>query len=175
MTTVDTIITIVVLGAAFLGYRKGLVMQLASLGAVVAAIVGCRLWGAEVADIFAGPQPTEEATLQGTAMALGRHYLATVLGRAVLFSAIFIGVRVVTRFCRSVTRAMHIGFLDRIGGALFSCFEWLLGLSLIFNLWLVIRPSANIHTISTMFNGHAGEAIVEFAPMVLGYCLKLAS
>lgn len=175
MTTVDTIITIVVLGAAFLGYRKGLVMQLASLGAVVAAIIGCRLWGAELANLFAGPQPAEEATMQGTAVALGRHYLATVLGRAVLFSAIFIGVRVVARFCRSVTRAMHIGFLDRAGGALFCAFEWLLGLSLVFNLWLVLRPGASIHSLSTMFNGHAGEAIVELAPTVLGYALQLAS
>ena len=47
----------------------------------------------------------------------------------------------------------------------------MLVLSLLLNLWLVIKPQTDIHALSTLGNGHAIEAIVNLAPKLLGYAL----
>jgi hypothetical protein len=47
----------------------------------------------------------------------------------------------------------------------------MLVMSLLLNLWLIIKPQTSLHSLSTLGNGHAIEAIVAFAPKLLGYAL----
>ena len=94
-----------------------------------------------------------------------------MLANVILFIAGFLGVKAVAHFFKSVTHALALGGLDRVAGALFSLFEWMLVLSLLLNLWLVIKPQTDIHALSTLGNGHAIEAIVNLAPKLLGYAL----
>ena len=53
----------------------------------------------------------------------------------------------------------------------FCLFEWMLVLSLILNLWLLIKPQTSIASLSTLANGHAAPAIVALAPKLLGWAL----
>lgn len=55
--------------------------------------------------------------------------------------------------------------LDRIAGALFSCFEWMLALSILLNLWLLVKPSTPFLAMSTIGNGHAIEPSSPSPPL----------
>ena len=73
---------------------------------------------------------------------------------------------------RGVTHALQIGFLDRVAGALFCLFEWMVVLSLALNLWVIVKPTADVCKHSTIFNGHAVEAVMGLAPKVLGWAME---
>lgn len=163
MTTVDIIILIVALGSAFMGWRKGILLQLGGLAAIVAGIVAARL-GGEWLTVYM--QTNFE---DGSGADSG--YFYTVLARIILFIAGYAVVKLGARFLRGLTHALHIGFVDRAAGLVFCFLEWMMVLSIVFNFWLVVRPATNIHRMSKICNGKAIEAIVDFAPAVLGWAM----
>ncbi len=157
MTTLDIIILIVFAGSVLIGFRSGLLKQVGSLGGLVAGVVLCRLGSAWLTAIIAGPDaPT---------------YTDIVLAHLILFIAGFCCVKTVAHFCRQLTHALSLGIVDRLGGVVFCLFEWMLVLSLILNLWLLIKPQTSIASLSTLANGHAAPAIVALAPKLLGWAL----
>ena len=164
MTTLDIIILIIFVGSVAWGFRKGIIVQAGALGGLIFGVVLCRLAAGWLAGEIAGVHGAEA---DGPAPS----YVDFVLANVILFIAGFLGVKAVAHFFKSVTHALALGGLDRVSGALFSLFEWMLVLSLLLNLWLVIKPQTNIHALSTLGNGHAIEAIVNLAPKLLGYAL----
>lgn len=168
MTTVDIIIAIVALGSAFMGWRKGLMVQLGGLAAIVAGVVACRLWG-DAAQAWLMPY----CTVEGAALTEAQEYFYTVLARLLLFVGVWLVIKLAARFLRGVTRALRVGFFDRMGGMVLAMFEWLMALSLALNLWLVVKPGTDVKEMGRMFNGHAAEAVTELAPAVLGWAMEM--
>lgn len=168
MTAVDIIIAIVALGSAFMGWRKGIVLQLGGLAAIVAGVLACRIWGDRASQWL-----LTQCTVEGEALTDAQGYFYTVLARLLLFIAVWAVVKVLSRFLRGLTHALHVGFVDRVAGMAFAMFEWLLVLSLALNLWLVVKPGTDVSRMGRMFNGHAAEAVVELSPKVLGWAVSL--
>lgn len=162
MTTVDIVIVIVALGSAFMGWRKGIVLQLGGVAAIVAGIVAARMGGEWLTTYM--EVNFDDGTPQGG-------YFYTVLARLILFIAGYAVVKMAARFLRGLTRALCLGFVDRLAGALFCFFEWMMVLSLVFNFWLIVKPKTNMHEMSKIGNGHAMEAIIDLAPAVLGWAM----
>ena len=77
----------------------------------------------------------------------------------------------VAHFCKQLTHALALGGLDRLGGAVFSLFQWMLVLSILLNLWQMVKPSTNFLAMSTLGNGHAIEAVMGLAPGLLGWAV----
>lgn len=161
MTTLDIIILIVFAGSVLIGFRSGLLKQVGSLGGLVAGAVLCRVGSAWLSAVIAG----HEADGDPSAPA----YTDIVLAHLILFIAGFCCIKAVAHFCRQITHALSLGVVDRLAGVAFSLFEWMLVLSLVLNLWLVIKPQTSIAALSTLANGHAAPAIVALAPKVLGW------
>lgn len=157
MTTLDVLILIVFLASAAYGFWKGMIVQVGALAAIIFAMVLCRLGGSWLAGTIAG---TEAVSLTDV-----------VIAKVILFIVGYLTVRIVAGFLKKVTHALALGGLDRIGGALFSIFQWMLVLSLLLNLWLVLKPDPPIEQLSTLANGHAGPAILKLAPAVLGWAM----
>lgn len=157
MTTLDVLILIVFVAAVAVGFWKGIIVQAGAVGAVVFAVVLCRIGGAALAGFIAGEEPPSEVD--------------TVVAKVILFIAGYLAVRVVASLFRKATHALSLGTLDRLGGVVFSVFQWMLVLSLMINLWLVIKPDPPLEELSTLANGHAAPAIVRLAPAVLGWAL----
>ena len=170
MTVLDIIILAVALGSAFMGWRKGIVLQLGGLAAIVAGIIACRFGGDWLAAFLENGNSVAAADPAGTTPDKG--YFYTVLSRVILFIAGYALVKMVARFLRGVTHALQIGFLDRVAGALFCLFEWMVVLSLALNLWVIVKPTADVCKHSTIFNGHAVEAVMGLAPKVLGWAME---
>ena len=64
------------------------------------------------------------------------------------------------------------GGLDRLAGALFGLFKWMLVLSILLNLWVMVKPGTDVTAMSALGNGHAIEAIMGLAPAVLGWAIN---
>ena len=98
-------------------------------------------------------------------------YVDKVMANIILFIIGYLSVRIVAHFFKTVVRSLSLGVLDRIAGALFSCFEWMLALSILLNLWLLVKPSTPFLAMSTIGNGHAIEAILSLAHALLGWAV----
>lgn len=157
MTTLDVIILAVFAGSVAYGFYRGVIVQVGAVAAILFAVVLCRLGCYPLAEFIAGDgEPSS---------------IDVVVAKVIVFVAGYLGVRVVASLFKKVTHSLSLGGLDRLGGAVFSLFQWMLVLSLLLNLWLVIKPDASLAEMSTLANGHAAPAIVRLAPVVLGWAL----
>lgn len=156
MTTLDIAILTVFVGSAAIGFRKGIVKQIGSLGGIVAGVIICRIGGTWLTGMIADNPEAPE-------------YTDSILAKVILFLAGYISVRCIAHFLRQVTRALRAEALDRIAGAVFSIFQWMLVMSLLLNLWLIIKPATDFCAMSTLANGHAINAILSLAPAVMGW------
>ena len=161
MTTLDIIILIVFVASVIYGFRRGIILQAGGARRVALRSDSVQTGAPWLAGLIAGTHTTGEAPT----------YVDSVIANIIMFIAGFLGVKAVAHFFKNVTHALNLGGLDRIAGALFCMFEWMLVMSLLLNLWLIIKPQTSLHSLSTLGNGHAIEAIVAFAPKLLGYAL----
>lgn len=146
-----------------MGWRKGIVLQLGSLAGIVAGAVACRVGGDWLTALLMSSNPE--------VVTPGEHYFYTVLARVILFIAGYLLIKVIARFLRGVTHALHIGVLDRLAGAIFSLFAWMMVLSLVINFWLVVKPQTSLYSMSRLGNGHVIETITALAPAALGWAV----
>ncbi len=157
MTTLDVIILAVFVGSVAYGFYRGVIIQVGAVAAIVFAVVACRLGGYPLAEFIAGGDAPSS--------------LDVVVAKVIVFIAGYLGVRAVASLFKKMTHALALGGLDRLGGAVFSLFQWMLVLSLLINLWLVIKPGASLAELSTLANGHAAPAIARLAPALPGWAL----
>ena len=155
MSTLDIVILVVFVASVAVGWWRGVIVQAGSIGAVVFGIVLCRLAAPWLTLHLAGAEEVD--------------YLDKVLANVILFVAGYAVVWLLSRLVKKITHALSLGVADRLAGAAFSLFEWMLVLSLFLNFWLVLRPDTDYHAVSGLANGHAVDAVVSLAPLVLGF------
>ena len=161
MTLIDSILLLILLGSLVIGWRKGLVRQMASLVSWVVGIVVCLFFGDEITRVFLALNP-EAANWP----------LASITVKAVSLSLFFLlftlTLRVVSYLTRKVIKAANLGCVDRVGGAALFMFKYLMVVSIVLNLLYAYNPDA-----STFGTRHAlGNGPYEFAldlmPRILG-------
>lgn len=153
----DILILVVVLVAAFLGFQRGILAQAGSIIAVLAGIVAARIFGPKLSVFFA------DGDVPGL--------VEQVSGYGVAFILAYLLVWIVARMARSAFRAVKLGIVDKLAGAVFKIAEWVLILSLVLNFYLIITGGADSLR-------HPRKpwraAVVDFAPQVLGYMVDMA-
>lgn len=159
MSAIDILILIVIAIAAISGFRKGLISQLGSVLGIIAGIIVCRLFGSEFADFL--DLNLSDATTSAESSA----YLNSAIANLILFVATYLAARLLSGIISNVASGLCLGIVDRIGGVVFAIFEWLLGLSLILNLFQAFFPDTHLVTSSS---GIADEYIMDLAPSILG-------
>lgn len=160
MSAIDIIIIVVFIGAVIYGYWKGVIVQIGSLAGILLGILACRLFGPWLADLLGG------AT--GESQSLDMSYVNGVVANVILFILGFICAKLVARIIKTVTTAVKLSLVDKLLGVIFCLFEWFLILSILLNVWQVLRPGTNIIASSTLGNGRAARAVIDLAPAVLG-------
>lgn len=154
MTTLDFIILGIILAATIVGAYKGFVSQAGTIAGVVLGVLGCRFFGSTVADRFITAGAEHETVYRALIYAL-------------LFIAIYLGVRFVASLFGKALSALHVRVVDRLGGAIFCAAAWMLAMSVALNVYLTISPDDRAH-----FNTPQKPwrtAVVDFAPEVLGF------
>jgi membrane protein required for colicin V production len=120
MTSLDMAVMLMVGGGAILGFMRGLVQEVTSLIAWVAAILAVRLFHAPVTELLTGQVGTAGA--------------AAVLGYTLLFGGVFLAGKWASRAMGMRARASFVGGFDRGLGAGFGAIKGLLVATLLFML-----------------------------------------
>lgn len=153
MTIIDIVIIVLALVGGVIGWRKGLTGQVGAIFALIFAIVMCRWFGQDAVAYFTDADDSLQTRL-----------LTTILVYIALAAVSYLGVRLLAGFVGLVFKALHISVINRGAGALFGAFEYLLGLSLLLNLWVAIFKETELRSSSSTVN----EALLDLAPSVLG-------
>ncbi|RSK30152.1 CvpA family protein [Hymenobacter metallilatus] len=118
MSTFDIFLLIPLGIGAVQGYRRGLVLEVASLLAFVLGVVG-------------------GLALLNDAIPLVRHYVGEAFGMLPLVSFILVfvaivwGVHLLSKFIKTAVHLTPLGIVDNLGGAASGVLKWVLGMSLL--------------------------------------------
>ena len=161
MTLIDILMILIVLGGIVLGYRKGFIGQLSSLVSWIIAIVLCYKCGDLVQGIFlsivpgAADWPLSSVTVKTVSLAFA-------------FLIIMLVIRLLMRLFKGTLNAVHLGFIDRLGGSLLFMFKYAFLLSIALNLLYAINPDMDTFGTEHMLNNKPYELTLDLMPMVLG-------
>lgn len=161
MTFIDSILVLILLGSLAIGWRKGLIRQLASIVSWVVGVVVCLFFGDIVTLWFlalnpeAANWPCPSVTVKTVALSM-------------LFLIVTITLRVVVYLSRKVVKAAKLGCADRIGGAALFGFKYLFVLSIALNLLFAFNPDAETFNTRHMIANKPFEFTLDLMPTVLG-------
>ncbi len=151
MKTLDILLLIPLVFGAYLGFRKGLLLEIVSLVAFILAIVGAfKLldFGIELL------QPYFEKW--DTAL--------PIISFILLFIAILVAVNIVGKIVKKVLDMTLLGGLDNFAGAVLGLLKWAFGVSLV--LWMA--ESVDISISPEMAEGtYIYPTLASVAPFVL--------
>lgn len=161
MTFVDIIIILIVVGGLVLGYRKGLIGQLASIVSWVIAIVLCYKGGELAESVFLSIVPSA-----------AQWPLASITVRTVslafAFVLVLLALKLVARLFKGALNVVNLGFLDRVGGSLLFIFKYAFILSIALNLLYAINPDMDTFATEHMMNNKPYEFTLDLMPRILG-------
>lgn len=152
MSAIDILILAVVVTGGVIGFTRGIVSQVGSIAAVVAGIVAARVAGDAISGVVGGDDSPA---------------LDAVAGYGIAFLGGYVLAWVVARVLRKTVHGLHLGIVDRLGGAIFKVLQWGLVLSLALNIYIVADPGARAQIVRD--GNPLRSAAVSFAPAVLGY------
>lgn len=162
MGILDIIILLTLVISGAYGCWKGIVLQMGSLAGVVVGILACRMFGVWLTDVI------HVHLLSAAGDANTVHYMSLVVAYVTLFVVGYAITRLLARLVQTVAKSLNLTVIDRILGALFSIFEWMLVLSILINICTVIF-NFNVLVYAVLAHGAVGKAVAELAPLVFGF------
>lgn len=151
MTPFNMFLLLVVVVAAALGFRSGIIKQAGAIAAIIIGIIVCRMFGNQAT-----------AWVQNIVTADNTSPLVTsVLAYAGLFIITYFVVTLLAGFLHRVVHAVHLGAVDRLCGAAFKVLLWCFVLSIALNVWAAFVPESRP-------DGVWAQRVEALAPMVMG-------
>ena len=142
MTFIDIVIVIVLLGGLGVGFSRGITRSLGSVAAVVVAVIACHT--------------------------LGRGQ--SVPTNMLIFAVAYIVVLLLSSALHNLIKMTFLKPLDRLLGAAFVAVEYMVGLSLLMNLWIWLRSMTG--TPETSWIGDVwAQKVIALGPWLMG-CLS---
>lgn len=161
MSFIDIMIILLVVLGIIIGWMKGFVSQISSICGIVLGLVACNLFGGWATDVLkllipeSCNWPAADVTVSATA-------------HIVLFVVVFLSVLLAGTLIKSIVNSLHLGVIDKVGGAAFCSFKYLLYLSILLNLWYLISPHSDTFTTPHAMNNKPFEVVIDMAPFTLG-------
>lgn len=142
MSPLDILIVIALIAGAIFGWKKGIVQQIGRITGLICGILICRVFGDKVSALFIDKPDGGHNDLFTCALI----YL-------IIFIAVYVGISVMMKGVKLAVHKLQLGFLDRLGGAVFNIFEYLFFLSLLLNVWVTLMPDTKIEDEKTPWRG----------------------
>ena len=156
MNFIDIILGILLLLAAINGFRKGFIVELASLAALVLGI-----WGAfEFSDL------TTEFLIEN--FDFHSKYM-NIISFIITFAVIVILVHIVANVVNKLVEAVMLGFINRLAGLVFGLLKSALILSVILVVFEKIDNDVSILPESKKADSKLYEPIRNFAPSLFPF------
>lgn len=162
------LLIIVLILALWRGWRKGFTYQLASLLGLAFGFVAARLLGDSMSEMLEPLIPAPESFAPepfGTPL---RNYTEHTAGASAVFVLVYIGFRMLGTVLNSAMQLLHTGAINSIAGAALNFGKWVLIMSVIFNLWLIIKPDCGLLKYYNDGDGNVVELVMEAAPALFG-------
>ena len=156
MNWFDIIVLIILLGAFIKGMRKGLAMQLAGF---VAIIIGA-IFAGKAAEIIL-PYILDVLNISAN--------IAVVLSYALAFVIIVFGIKLIGKMLHNIIEALHIGFVNKILGAVLGVITASLVLSILVNLTIMLDAEEGIITNRIKAESLFYSSIQKTAPTIVPY------
>ena len=154
MQVLDIIVLIIVAAMTIWGMVRGVVRQIGDLAALVMGIIGANLLGGEVSSWI--------QNLSGWSSIVSQ-----LIGYLLVFLIIYLGIRIVAQGIKSLAKLVRLGWIDSVGGGLFSAFKTILLLSILVNLALLLTQNATFWYTPTFTQSLCFETLRSFAPHIL--------
>lgn len=159
MTVIDTILILIFVLAAVIGFRKGFIRQVGSLAAIVVGVVAARVLGPDAICLIHGGETD-------WAVSPVPRFSVTMLSYISVFAVSYVAVRLLASLLSRITGATFIGPVDSIAGAVVSIAKYFLLLSLLLNLYIAVFPSTQLISRLNVGGLRPVELVVDFAPWI---------
>ena len=106
--------------------------------------------------------------LPGIAGHVGAGFIYSVLSAALVYIAVYLIFKALTRVLRSAMQVFYVGMLDKLLGATFSLAKYMLLLSIVYNLIVCVNPSSQLMKYANSDDGNVVECVMLLAPGLLG-------
>ncbi len=154
MNYFDIVVGIILIVALIKGYRNGLIIELASLAALVLGVLG--------AIKFSG------LTEQWLTEYVSGNYVG-IIAFIITFAAIVIGVHLLAKAIEKFVEAVALGFINRLFGAIFSVTKYAFILSILMAIFASFDRTFNLIPEETRASSYLYKPLSEFAPNVFPY------
>lgn len=144
MAVWDIVILAISVAGALIGFRRGFLRSLGAIAAVIVAIFVCR------------------SVVSFTSVA----------ANIAVFIVVYLTVRMLASLLRVLSKMMMLGPLDRVCGAAFVAFEYLLGVSMMLNLWVNFRTWLSPEYEPSFTESRIVEPVMKLYPKITGYILN---
>ncbi|MGM9859169.1 MAG: CvpA family protein [Muribaculaceae bacterium] len=147
MGALDIFIFVLIAVAAVVGFVRGIVSQVGSIAAIIVGILAARIIGGAV--VSGSSEPVTAFAIYG-----------------IIFLVAYLVTWLLARMIRSAVKALHLGIIDRLTGAVFSVFKWTFILSIVLNIYMFIGGESarsmrdSDHTMRCM--------VIDLSPTFLG-------
>lgn len=159
MQTLDIIVIVLVAIMTIWGFMRGIVRQIGDLAALIIGVVGANILGASVTQWI--QTNTDWALLACQLVA----YIS-------VFLVIYLTIRIVAGFIKSLTQLVCLGWVDSLAGGAFGAFKTILLLSIVVNVLLMIFRDADVWNSQALTQSLSFETLKDFAPHILNILWK---
>jgi len=156
MNTIDLVFTVLLLWAAYRGYTKGFIVQLATLAALLLGILGAVMFSDFTSSLI-----IKNFDVSG-------QYLP-IISFAVTFIAIVIAVHLLAKMLNKLIDAIALGIINRLLGVTFSVLKIAFIVSIILVLVNKADNKFNFIPSSTKEESLMYKPLSNFAPMIFPY------
>ncbi len=154
MQILDIVMLALVAIMTIWGFMRGIVRQIGDLAALLLGIIGANLFGSVVTSWIQ----------TNTDWALIACQLVAYIS---LFLIIYLTIRIVASFIKSLTELVRLGWIDSLAGGVFGAFKTLLLISIVLNVALMMTRDAEIWHTEALTQSMSFEALKDFAPHIL--------
>lgn len=156
------LVVIIAVWSIFTGYGRGFMRQIGALLGVAFGIVAARM----LAPAFV---PTVDGWLLDGFTGFNRPFVSETLGCGLIYFVVSGIITLATWPLGKLMRVFGSGVLDSIGGALLRMFQWLIALSIVFNLIVDLSPAGELTRTSRLHDGNIVEGVLKIAPALMDF------
>ena len=161
MSAIDIVILVIFAVGVITGMMKGAIRQIGSAAGVVVGFIAARLFGEQAGTmLFGAATAAAESSISPM--------MVKVMGCIVVYIAVWLAVFLVVRLIRGIVTAVGLGFIDRLGGAVVMVVKLFLAVSIVLNVWYVLKPDDALFTSSAIADGKAFKGIMDLFPWLMG-------
>lgn len=168
MSGLDIAVIVLLIASLLWGYKRGIVVQMGSLLAFALALAACHIFGDAATHAVMAMMGGEDVVTDAAGSSMSA-FMASCIGHVALFVIVWLGVWLLARTVKFMAKALHLGFIDSLGGALFMMLKTGVVMSFILNFARFMAPDSALGRADGIVAGFIGD----LAPALLGFIQPL--